>query len=195
MDNMQNLLLHTCCAPCSAAIIEWLLAKGIRPVLFYYNPNIFPLEEYNIRKEECTRYAGKSGLEIIDGDYDHAVWLEGVAGLEGQPERGERCLKCFKMRLLATARVAHERHFSRFATTLASSRWKSLEQIAEAGHWAAAQFKRPEFWENNWRKGGLSERRRILLAENSFYNQQYCGCEFSIRKQDGDAAAASITLK
>lgn len=195
MDNMQSLLLHTCCAPCSAAIIEWLLANGIRPVLFYYNPNIFPLEEYNIRKEECTRYAGKSGLEIIDGDYDHAAWLEDIAGLEGQPERGERCLKCFKMRLFATARVAHERHFSRFATTLASSRWKSLKQIAEAGHWAAAQFGGLEFWENNWRKGGLSERRRILLAENGFYNQQYCGCEFSMRKQDGNATAASITLK
>ena len=67
----MHLLLHTCCAPCSAAIIEWLLENGIRPVLFYFNPNIYPLEEYNIRKSECTRYARSLGLEIIDGDYDH----------------------------------------------------------------------------------------------------------------------------
>ena len=179
---MENLLLHTCCAPCSAAIIEWLLAEGIRPTLFYFNPNIYPQEEYLIRKEECNRYARKLGLKIIDGDYDHAGWLEQVAGLEEEPERSARCLQCFKIRLRATAILARERGFSRFATTLASSRWKSLEQIAEAGHWAAAPYEEVEFWEKNWRKGGLSERRRALLVENGFYNQPYCGCEFSIRK-------------
>lgn len=178
---METLLLHTCCAPCSAAIIEWLLANEIRPVLFYFNPNIFPREEYEIRKSECTRYARSLELEIIDGDYDHAFWLQQVSGLEQEPERGKRCLQCFKIRLQATACLAHERGFTRFATTLASSRWKSLEQIAEAGRWAADRFDGVEFWEKNWRKGGLSERRRILLAENGFYNQQYCGCEFSVR--------------
>lgn len=178
-DNMR-LLLHTCCAPCSAAIIEWLLANGIRPVLFYFNPNIYPREEYDIRKAECSRYAASLGIEIIDGDYDHAAWREEVHGLEGDPERGRRCLQCFRMRMLATARMAHERGFDRFATTLASSRWKSLQQIAEAGHWAASQFDGVEFLEKNWRKGGLSERRRALLVENGFYNQQYCGCEFSM---------------
>ena len=179
----MHLLLHTCCAPCSAAIIEWLLENGIRPVLFYFNPNIYPLEEYNIRKSECTRYARSLGLEIIDGDYDHESWLQEIRGLENEPERGSRCRQCFRMRLRATARMAHERGFDTFATTLASSRWKSLEQIAEAGHAAAAEFADVEFWEKNWRKGGLSERRRILLAENGFYNQQYCGCEFSMRPQ------------
>lgn len=179
---MQTVLLHCCCAPCSAAIIEWLVAQDIRPVLYYFNPNIFPLQEYEIRKAECSRYAASLGLEIIDGDYDHDAWLEKMAGLETEPERGKRCLQCFRMRMLATAKMAEQRGFARFATTLASSRWKSLEQIAEAGKWAAAQVEGVEFWEKNWRKGGLSERRRILLAENGFYNQQYCGCEFSVRK-------------
>lgn len=178
----MSLLLHTCCAPCSAAIIEWLVANDVRPVLYYFNPNIDPLAEYNIRKAECTRYAQSLGLEIIDGDYDHDAWLKSVAGLEHEPERGNRCLQCFRMRLLATAGMAHKKGFSCFTTTLASSRWKSLEQIAEAGQWAASQFEGVEFWEKNWRKGGLSERRRILLAEHNFYNQQYCGCEFSRRK-------------
>ena len=82
---MQKLLLHTCCAPCSAAIIEWLTANGFCPTLYYFNPNIFPRTEYDIRKEECSRYARALGLEIIDGDYDHAGWLELVSGLEREP--------------------------------------------------------------------------------------------------------------
>ena len=175
----MNLLLHTCCAPCSAAIIEWLLANEIRPTLFYFNPNIYPLHEYEIRKAECSRYAKSQGIEIIDIDYNHAKWLDAVKGLEEEPERGKRCLECFKIRLLATAEYASVNGFDTIATTLASSRWKDLEQIAHAGNWAAGQFDNVEFMAKNWRKGGLSERRAILLAENGFYNQQYCGCEFS----------------
>ena len=175
----MKLLLHTCCAPCSAAIIEYLLAQGIRPVLYYFNPNIYPLAEYEIRKNECSRYAKSSGLEIIDGDYDYEEWLQTVAGLENEPERGKRCLVCFKMRLLAAARMTYEKGLDTFATTLGSSRWKNPEQIAEAGNWATVQFPEIRFWEKNWRKEGLSERRRILLQENGFYNQNYCGCEFS----------------
>ena len=121
---MENVLLHSCCAPCSAAIVEWMLAQDIRPTLYYFNPNIFPQEEYEIRKSECSRYAQKLGLEIIDGDYDHTAWLSDVAGLEDEPERGKRCLQCFKIRLLATAKLADERGFRLFTTTLASSRWR-----------------------------------------------------------------------
>ena len=175
----MKLLLHTCCAPCSAAIIEYLLVQEIRPVLYYFNPNIYPQAEYLKRKDESVRYAQSLGLEIIDGDYDHGAWLQSVAGLENEPERGKRCLSCFKMRLLAAARLTAEKGFDTFATTLGSSRWKNLEQIAEAGAWAASQFPCIRFWAKNWRKDGLSERRRILLHENRFYNQTWCGCEFS----------------
>ena len=175
----MKLLLHTCCAPCSAAIIEYLLIQGIRPVLFYFNPNIYPQTEYEIRKNECTRYAKSVELQIIDVDYDHESWLQTIAGFESEPERGKRCLSCFKMRLLAAARLTHEKGLDTFSTTLASSRWKDLDQIAEAGNWAAGQFPGIRFWAKNWRKDGLSERRRILLQENGFYNQTYCGCEFS----------------
>ncbi len=175
----ENIILHTCCAPCSAAVIEYLIDNKIQPILFYFNPNIYPVEEYEIRKAECTRYAHKQGLGIIDGDYDHEAWLRDISGLEAEPERGARCLHCFKTRLWATAQLTYQLQFKRFATTLASSRWKNLYQIAEAGHWAANQFEGVTFWDKNWRKDGLSERRRILLAENGFYNQSYCGCEFS----------------
>ena len=85
-----KVLLHTCCAPCSSAIIECLLQNGVRPTIYYCNPNIYPLEEYLIRKDECTRYAQALGLDIKDADYDHDVWLGAVKGLENEPERGGR---------------------------------------------------------------------------------------------------------
>jgi len=177
---MQTVLLHSCCAPCSAAIIEWLLAASIRPVLFYFNPNIYPHTEYNIRKAELTRFALSQRVEVIDGNYRHDQWIQYITGWENEPERGIRCLQCFNMRLMETARMAHKRGIDRFATTLASSRWKDPKQIALAGHRAAARYDGVSFWEKNWRKDGLSERRNELLKENRFYNQRYCGCEFSM---------------
>lgn len=176
-----RVLLHCCCAPCSSAIIECMLANGIRPTLFYCNPNIYPRQEYEVRKEEASRFALANGLDFVDADYDHPQWLASMTGLEGEPERGGRCLKCFLLRLTETARYAASHGFEVFTTTLASSRWKSLEQINEAGRRASALFPSTCFWEQNWRKGGLQERRNQLLKEYGFYNQQYCGCEFSIR--------------
>ena len=173
------MLLHACCAPCSSAIVECLLENDVRPTLFYYNPNIFPDEEYLKRKTECIRHAQMLGLDFVDADYDHDKWLEAVKGLEDEPERGARCLLCFKERLVATALYAHEHDFKVFSTTLATSRWKSLEQIAEAGVYAASLFADVTFMGENWRKGGLSERRNELVRLFGFYNQQYCGCEYS----------------
>ena len=130
----------------------------------------------------------------MDADYDHQQWLSCVAGMENEPERGGRCLKCFKMRLLRTAEYARQRGIKVITTTLASSRWKSLEQINEAGAWACRTANEygldtkqnpPDgeviWWDQNWRKGGLQERRLQIIKEYGFYNQQYCGCEFSMR--------------
>ncbi len=181
-EGVDKVLLHTCCAPCSSAIIEWLVAHGVRPTVYYCNPNIYPEEEYRIRKDECSRYARSLGLDIVDADYDHEAWRSCVAGLEEEPERGGRCLQCFKMRLLDTARYAHEHGFRVITTTLASSRWKSLDQINEAGRFAVAAYPDVIWWNQNWRKGGLNERRAAIIREYGFYNQQYCGCEFSMRK-------------
>ena len=229
-----TVLLHTCCAPCSSAIIEAMMKNGITPVIYYCNPNIYPQEEYEIRKNECTRYAQSLGLEIVDADYDHDNWLEAIRGMEDEPERGGRCLKCFKLRLLRTAEYAMQRGIKVITTTLASSRWKSLDQINEAGLWACNELQRrfsaapfasarcsenieaatvpdpnlsewsvcphgavgdsrlgvnsvpPDdaviWWNQNWRKGGLQERRLQIIKEYDFYNQLYCGCEFSMRK-------------
>ena len=196
---MSKVLLHCCCAPCSAAIIEWMLNNDIRPTLYYYNPNIYPQEEYIIRKNELTRYADSLGLTVIDGDYDYEKWKDwachnlNTTNLEDFPERGSRCLECFKLRLLETAKKCRELGLEQFTTTLASSRWKSLDQINAAGQWAADMVNGERstddgeqamvtFWDKNWRKGGLQDRRNALLKEKGFYNQLYCGCEFSQRQ-------------
>lgn len=159
-----------------------MLQHGIRPTIYYCNPNIYPLDEYNTRKDECTRYAQSLGLDIIDADYNHEHWLDTVKGYENEPERGSRCMLCFKMRLRSTAAYAHTHGFGVITTTLASSRWKSLDQINAAGAWAVEPFGDVVWWDQNWRKGGLSERRIAIIKEYGFYNQQYCGCEFSMAR-------------
>ena len=180
-DGERKILLHACCAPCSSAIVECLIENDVRPTLFYYNPNIFPDEEYKKRKAECIRHVQMLELDFIDADYDHDKWLEVVRGFEEEPERGARCLLCFKERLVAAALYAYEHDFKAFSTTLSTSRWKSLEQIFEAGEYAASLFDGVTFMAENWRKGGLSDRRNELVRIHGFYNQQYCGCEYSMR--------------
>lgn len=176
----MKILLHACCAPCSSAIVEYLVGHGYECAIFYSNPNIYPSEEYQKRLGECARYAAKWGVPLIEDVYDHEAWLSCVSGLEGEPERGARCAKCFEYRLLRAAKYASENGFPLLTTTLASSRWKSLEQINQAGAAACSMVNGVEWWDRNWRKGGLQERRQQIIREENFYNQLYCGCEFSM---------------
>lgn len=178
---VDQIVLHSCCAPCSSAMVDALLAHGIRPLIYYYNPNIFPEEEYEIRKSENKRYADSLGIDFVDGDYNHEQWRKDTYAWRDAPERGERCTNCFRLRLSATAKFTHEQGLQVFATTLATSRWKNLDQINLAGGEAAALFPDLIFWANNWRKGGLTERQKEIVEEQDFYRQQYCGCEYSLR--------------
>lgn len=175
-----RVLLHSCCAPCSGAIIECLDANGVRPAIFFSNSNIDTREEYDKRLAEVVRYAGKFGLEVIEDEYDHEAWLAAVRGLENEPERGGRCLQCFKFRLSRAAAFARANGFEVLTTSLASSRWKSLEQVDAAGTEVCPDV----FWAQNWRRGGLQPRRAEIIREQNFYNQNYCGCEFSHRQED-----------
>lgn len=179
-----RILLHACCAPCSSSILEALVAEGHRPTVYFCNPNIYPEQEYMVRKEELIRYLAAEGIDFVDADdhYDHRTWRTAVRGYEHEPERGHRCQLCFNVRLRRTAQYAAEHGFDLFTTTLAGSRWKDLEQVLAAGRSGAAAYPATAYWEQNWRKGGLSERRAILLREKKFYNQQYCGCEFSLKQ-------------
>jgi len=180
-EGEPRVLLHACCAPCSGAIVECMVQNGIRPVIFYSNSNITPEEEYCHRRDECMRYAHKYGLEIVDDRYDHGEWQRWIAGLEAEPERGGRCLECFRSRLERAAQYASEHGFNILTTTLASSRWKRLDQVDEAGEWACSRVEGVTWWSMNWRKGGLQERRGEIIREEQFYNQLWCGCEFSRR--------------
>ena len=300
----DRILLHCCCAPCSTAIIEWMVSQGLRPGIFFSNSNIVPFNEYTVRRDELRRYAAAHGLETIDDEYDHSAWLAFVRQLETRPksgasmvaepcrttssvtdvasdaaarpvaelveahqqaeapqpfpvtelvevsgstsftvepyhpteppiriadmpERGPRCLECFKFRLLRAARYASTHGYRLLTTTLASSRWKDLSQVDAAGRWACETVNGssapisldsvprvadissidtesssegyiptadpllsvaplPEstevlWWNQNWRRGGLQERRNALIKEWSMYNQTFCGCEFSER--------------
>lgn len=174
----SKVLLHSCCAPCSGAILECMVQNGIRPAIFFSNSNIVPRDEYELRKQEIVRYAESMGLTVIDDDYDHEAWLQHVKGLEDEPERGSRCMECFKFRLRRAAQYAAAHGYDTLATTLASSRWKSLEQVNAAGG-SACQGLPVTFWAGNWRKGGLQPRRSEIIREQNFYNQDFCGCEFS----------------
>ena len=186
----KKILLHACCAPCSGAIVEYLVKHGISPVIFFSNSNITPFDEYNHRLNECIRYAKEFGLDVVEDNYDHDSWLTCAAGLETEPERGARCLECFKHRLLRAAQYAAANGFEVLTTTLASSRWKSLEQVNEAGAWACSQVQGVTWWGQNWRKGGLQDRRNEIIREQNFYNQLFCGCEFSQRTGSAEPSEA-----
>ena len=129
----RDILLHACCAPCSGAVLECLRDSGIRPVVFFSNSNIAPREEYELRLSELRRYGNVMGVEVVADEYDHAAWLAAIHGLEREPERGARCAACFRFRLERAARYAASRDLPVVATTLASSRWKDLDQVNAAG--------------------------------------------------------------
>lgn len=181
----DSVLLHTCCAPCSGAVVEAIHRNGIGLTVFFYNPNIHPREEYELRKNENKRFADKLGVPFVDADYDPPVWFARVKGLEREPERGKRCEACFDLRLERAALYAHDSGFKVFATSLGISRWKNLEQVNACGHRAAARYEGVVYWDHNWRKGGGSDRASEIAREEEFYRQDYCGCVFS--KRDAEA--------
>lgn len=177
----SSLLLHSCCAPCAGEIMEAVAASEIKTTVYFYNPNIHPLQEYELRKEENKRYCQKLGFNFIDADYDKDNWFKRIKGLENEPERGERCTKCFDMRFERSALYAHENKFSLFATTLGISRWKDLDQVNNSGLRAADRYSGLNFWDFNWRKAGGSPRMIEISKREEFYQQEYCGCVYSLR--------------
>ncbi len=179
--NEKKILLHSCCAPCSGPVIERMHEAGLELTIFFYNPNIHPLKEYTLRKEENIRYAEKLGIPFIDADYDVQDWFARAKGMEREPERGIRCTMCFDMRFVRTALYAHEHGFRVFTSSLGISRWKDMNQINEAGLRAAAPYDDLAYWTFNWRKEGGGARMYDLAKEEEFYAQQYCGCIYSLR--------------
>jgi epoxyqueuosine reductase len=177
----KKLLLHSCCAPCSGEVMEALLYSKIDFTIFFYNPNIHPLQEYLLRKQENIDFAAKHGIPFVDADYDKDAWFTRAKGMEWEPERGKRCSMCFDMRFERTALYAHEQGFSVFCSSLGISRWKDMNQINESGLKAAQHYPGLTYWTYNWRKGGGAARMYEIAKRENFYKQEYCGCVYSLR--------------
>ena len=161
--------------------MEALLASGIHYTIFFYNPNIHPRPEYELRKNENQRFAEKHQIPFIDADYDKDNWFARAKGMENAPERGIRCTMCFDMRFERTALYAAENGFDLITSSLGISRWKNMDQINDCGIRAAAPYPGLGYWTFNWRKGGGSERMVEISKREEFYQQEYCGCAYSLR--------------
>lgn len=148
----KKLLLHSCCAPCAGEVMEAIMASDIEFTIFFYNPNIHPKKEYEIRKEENIRFAEKLNIPIIDADYDTDNWYERAKGMEYEPERGKRCTMCFDMRFERTALYAFENGFDTISSSLGISRWKNFDQINDCGLRAVEPYEGVSYWTFNWRK-------------------------------------------
>jgi hypothetical protein len=161
--------------------MEAMVASGIELTVFFYNPNIHPRREYQLRKDENIRFARKMGIPFIDADYDAANWFSRTKGLEWEPERGTRCTGCFDMRFERTALYAHKHDFPVFTSSLGISRWKNMDQINDCGVRAAGHYPGLQYWTYNWRKQGGSARMIEISKREQFYQQEYCGCVYSLR--------------
>lgn len=175
---MSKILLHSCCAPCGGQVINELKSQGFAVTVFFYNPNIFPIEEYEIRKTEIENFCQKENIEFLAGDYEHEKWLEFVSGLENEKEGGARCFKCYEFRLQKTAEYAKENNFDYFTSTLSISPHKNASKINEIGN-TLAQKHNIKFLEADWKKHDGFKKSCELSKAHNFYRQQYCGCEFS----------------
>lgn len=175
---MKNkLLLHTCCVVCSAYVLK-KLGREYDLTVFYYNPNIHPEEEYLRRLKESKKYCEKQGIEFIESDYDVNQWFELIKGHEKDPERGERCKICYRMRMEATVNYAKENNYNIFATTLTISPHKDAQSINEIGSSLEKELG-VKYLEADFKKQDGFKKTMELAKQEDFYRQDYCGCLFS----------------
>lgn len=189
IENIENtgvkptLLLHCCCAPCSSYCLEYL-HKYFKITLFYYNPNIHPEDEYRHRVDEVKRLINEMGLEnevdFIEGKNDTQSFYSSVKGLEKVREGGERCFVCYEMRMQETAKLAKEKGFDYFTTTLSISPLKNAAKINEIGEKLAESYTVKHLPSDFKKKNGY--KRSIELSKQyGLYRQDYCGCVYSLR--------------
>ncbi len=178
---VPSLLLHSCCAPCSSYVIEYL-SNYFNITVLYYNPNIGEEQEYIKRREEQKRFISQLPttypVKFLDGDYNPQVFYTAVKGLENEPERGKRCSVCFSLRLSYTAKIAEENSFDYFATTLTLSPLKNAEVINNIGSNIPCTSK---YLPSDFKKREGYKRSIVLSEEYNLYRQNYCGCIFSKR--------------
>ncbi len=182
----KTLLLHVCCAPCSSSVIE-RLGEIFEITLFFYNPNIDTLSEYNKRLLELEKFINsfktKYKVKLISAPYNKDEFQKIATGLENCPERGIRCYKCYELRLTQTAKVAKEYNFDYFATTLTLSPYKNSNWINEIGHNLEEEIRTKYLYSDFKKKNGY-KRSIELSKEYNLYRQNYCGCIYSRVNKD-----------
>lgn len=185
-QSRPKLLIHSCCAPCSSYVLEYL-SEYFDITIFYYNPNIYPAEEYDRRVEEQKQLIKamplRSNVQFLQGEYRPEVFHTAVKGLEKEREGGERCFACYRLRLSEAARVAKEGGFDFFTTTLSISPHKNADKLNEIGEQLAEEYGVSHLSSDFKKKNGF--KRSIELSEKySLYRQDYCGCVFSKRDRE-----------
>ncbi len=181
------MLVHICCSVDSHYFLKKLKEKFPNEHItgFFYNPNIHPKSEFELRYEDVKRSCEQLGIELVKGDYEDEAWLFGSRGLENEPERGERCAFCFDFRMAHSARLAHEMGCRKLTTTLLMSPKKSLSQLGNALAVAAGKFGLEAVVEDFRKNGGTNEQ-FTLAKEAQLYHQNYCGCVHALVKQHGE---------
>lgn len=185
-DRVPTLLLHSCCAPCSSYVLEYL-SQYFSITLLYYNPNIDPPSEYQHRVEEQQRLIRelpcRYPVSFVEGPYDREHFYENVRGLESAPEGGERCFICYEMRLREAAKMAKKLHLDYFTTTLSISPLKNAEMLNEIGEALSKEYQ-VSYLNSDFKKKGGYQRSIELSRIYGLYRQNYCGCIFSRRERE-----------
>ena len=172
----EKILLLSCCAPCSCAVIKTMAEEGREFAVVFYNPNIRPLAEYEKRRDENARICALYNVSFIELEYDNERWCGAIKGLEDEPERGARCSVCFHLRLKRVMEYAKANGYTAVASVLGVSSYKNLAQVNEMATKASMETGVP-YVEIEGRKGGMQELRNQLIKELELYNQDYCGCK------------------
>ncbi len=185
-EKTPRLLLHCCCAPCSSYCLEYL-SGHFDITLFYYNPNISPEKEFEKRAAELTRlsevFPAKNKIEVVIPEYDPAEFFDAVKGVETVPEGGERCFRCYRLRLLRAARYASEHEYDYFCSTLSISPWKNAAKLNEIGEELSGEYSVAHLPNDFKKKNGF--KRSVELSEQyGLYRQDYCGCVFSKKEAE-----------
>lgn len=189
---VPSLLLHSCCAPCSSYVLEYL-SEYFRITVFYYNPNIYPASEYHTRAEEQMRFIqslpARYPISFLEGAYVPKTFYDCARGMEQLPEGGERCFACYRLRLEEAARTAKETGCDFFATTLSISPLKNAEKLNEIGEQLAEQYQ-VSWLPNDFKKKNGYKRSIELSKEYGLYRQDYCGCIYSLKERHPDTESA-----
>ncbi len=182
MQKTENkIIIHACCGVCFAYPLLYLRELGYEPVVYFFNPNIYPMEEHERRYKELEKYCRVNGVELIKESFNHERFLSEVRGLENEPERGIRCQKCFYLRLLQTAKTAKKSDIFKMTTTLTVSPHKISSDIFKEGKKAQKETG-IEFLEFDFKKKDGFKKTSKIACDFGMYRQNYCGCEFSFQK-------------